>query len=160
MSGWLLLSREKRPKNDQKWGWAAKWWPDKTRLSQIGGRGRREGGVQIENFIHSEFFPYQRLSKVGWLWLSTLEVVKCLVLVPDAGGRLGQHRVDVVDRCHLWRSRWSWWRWSWSWWYWWLVWCGGDNFERCGFCCSCTTSEVWEIWCSVHLTGFWSLSWI
>ena len=33
--------------------------------------------------------------------MSTLEVVDSLVLVSDAGGGLGQHRIDVVDRCHL-----------------------------------------------------------
>ena len=31
----------------------------------------------------------------------TLEIVERLVFVPDAGGGLGQHRVDVVDRGHL-----------------------------------------------------------
>ena len=30
--------------------------------------------------------------------------MESLVLVSDAGGRLRQHRIDVVDRCHLHRQ--------------------------------------------------------
>ena len=158
MSGWLSLWREKRPKNDQKWGWAAKWWPDKTRLSQIG----RRGGGQIGNFIHSEYFHiqgYPRLVDCGCLPWRLCRASFSFLMLEVAWASIALMLLIAVT-CHTQK-------------------CGpcmgglgyggfvhgpwplvsvmvnkvivvmaGDNCERWGFWW-CTRFEAQEIWCSV-----------